>query len=145
MEISPCALASASSKSSVRSTDCTDWRGRLAEADAPGGERLLALDGVLDQVRREAMQPETHVDLVPRPGGRPREGWLRQGAEERVRLIASGREPLHDGLHAAGNVDVPLARRARVAGREMERLVGAAGRGEGGVDRLALLHEQGVA
>src|SRR2546428_2717547 len=34
MEISPCALASASSKSSVRSTDCTDWRGRLEPSSA---------------------------------------------------------------------------------------------------------------
>src|SRR5499433_1465634 len=62
----------------------------LGEGNAKGGQRLLALDAMLDQMRGEAMQAEAHVHVELHPLG----GAAQEGGGERVepamRLPAGG-------------------------------------------------------
>ena len=56
---------------------------------AGGAEHLFALDGVLDQVAREAVQAESDIEPVLRPLGRPMELTVGRGGSRRSVLTAT--------------------------------------------------------
>ena len=101
--------------------DLADQRRELADNASPlrrlppeRGERLLALDGVLDDVRSEAVQTEADVDVVARPDGGPCHQGEGNVAEPAVRLRPRLAEPRKHFADSPRHVHLRRGRQAIV-------------------------------
>lgn len=109
----------------TRRADAPHHGARVVQREAERLERLLALDGVLDDVRCEAVKPEAHVDavrdLVRPPLRRPHHLIGIETRERRIRLGTPCGERGQDVEGAAARV-----RRVRLRpqlGGQRERLL----------------------
>src|SRR2546428_10047598 len=75
----------------------------LGRAPSQRRQRLLALNGVLDDVRGEAVKAKPDVDVVADPDGRPGHRRRREVAEPAVGLGARLADPREDGADLAGD------------------------------------------
>ena len=121
----------------ARDGDAPDDAPRVAERTRRGLERTLALHRVLDEMRREAVQAEAHVDVQLAPLRRQRELVVARRAELGVGLGAADPEALRDLGSVAFDID-RLWLRAPLRGQR-ERLLGAAAQRMRGVRTVRAL------
>src|SRR5215470_9648068 len=107
----------------------------LGHGDSERGQRLLALNAMLDQMRGEAVQAEAHVHVELRPLRGPGHDGHRERVEPTMRLRARRAHPFQHVGEAARHVDLgerghPVVGHAHGIGvgalRRVERLHGVA-------------------